>query len=148
MVKPQQPELHRSGYGASDPSSTKTHVEVDGGGTGTTDAPGPVPADNLPGHHPEQEQDKPVRRFRARARAVVAEAAAQAEADREITEHEVRANGMTFRVLEAGPANGDPVVLLHGFPQTADSWDPVMDSLVDAGYRVVAPDQRGYSSGA
>lgn len=38
------------------------------------DADGPVPADNLPGHHPEHEQDKPVERFVHRARELAAEA--------------------------------------------------------------------------
>ncbi|MGB9012280.1 MAG: alpha/beta hydrolase [Aeromicrobium sp.] len=44
-----------------------------------------------------------------------------------------------------GPADGPPVVLLHGFPQTSLSWAGVVPRLVDAGYRVIAPDQRGYS---
>src|SRR4051794_15046285 len=127
MVKPQQPELHRSGHGASDPSSTKTKVDVTGGGGGDGAAPGPVPDDNLPGHHPDHEQDKPVRRFRQKARAVVVEAEEEAErreSERQTRSRQVDANGMTFRVLEAGPADGDPVVLLHGFPQSAESWTP------------------------
>ena len=53
-----------------------------------------------------------------------------------------------FPVTEQGPADGTPVVLLHGFPQTAASWDPVARRLADAGYRVLAPVQRGYSPGA
>lgn len=56
MVKPQQPELARSGRGEVDPNAVKTRH---GGPTDTTDAPAPVPEDNLPGHHPETEQDKP-----------------------------------------------------------------------------------------
>lgn len=48
----------------------------------------------------------------------------------------------------AGPGHGEPVLLLHGFPQTAASWEPVARRLADAGYRVLAPDQRGYSPGA
>ncbi len=59
MSKPQQPELHRSGKGATDPASAKAAAEV-GGNPGAGGAVGPVPEDNLPGHHPEQEQDKPV----------------------------------------------------------------------------------------
>ncbi|MDP9387347.1 MAG: hypothetical protein M3Q48_05315 [Actinomycetota bacterium] len=58
MSKPQQPELHRSGMGATDPASAKTRAEV-GGAPAGGGARGPVPEDNLPGHHPEQEQDKP-----------------------------------------------------------------------------------------
>ncbi|MDT7547188.1 MAG: hypothetical protein QOE99_3298, partial [Actinomycetota bacterium] len=53
-----------------------------------------------------------------------------------------------FDALAAGPADGRVVLLLHGFPQTSWSWRLVMPALADAGYRVVAPDQRGYSPGA
>lgn len=56
MVKPQQPELARSGRGEVDPNAVKTRR---GGPTDTTDARGPVPEDNQPGHHPDHEQDKP-----------------------------------------------------------------------------------------
>ncbi|MEU5843850.1 alpha/beta hydrolase [Rhodococcus sp. NPDC047139] len=55
---------------------------------------------------------------------------------------------LTFDVRVAGPRNGTPVVLLHGFPQTSRSWTPVARLLVDRGFRVIAPDQRGYSPGA
>jgi hypothetical protein len=57
MSTPQQPELHRSGRGASDPKSAKANL--DGPGAEEGDA-GPVPPDNQPGHHPDEEQDKPV----------------------------------------------------------------------------------------
>jgi hypothetical protein len=58
MSKPQQPELHRSGLGPTDPASAKAAAEVGGAGadSGST---GPVPEANRPGHHPEHEQDKP-----------------------------------------------------------------------------------------
>ena len=59
MSKPQQPELHRSGKGATDPNSTKTSVEVQPGLAGPGAEAGPVPEDNLPGHHPAHDQDKP-----------------------------------------------------------------------------------------
>lgn len=55
-------------------------------------------------------------------------------------------NGLTMHVLEAGwqkPAR-PCVLLLHGFPEIAYSWRKVMLPLADAGYYVVAPDQRGY----
>jgi pimeloyl-ACP methyl ester carboxylesterase len=48
----------------------------------------------------------------------------------------------------AGPADGVPVILLHGFPQTSLEWEAQIAALSAAGYRVVAPDQRGYSPGA
>ncbi|WP_407177196.1 alpha/beta fold hydrolase [Bradyrhizobium sp. STM 3562] len=55
-------------------------------------------------------------------------------------------NGLTMHVLEAGfEARGRPcVLLLHGFPELAFSWRKVMPALAQAGYHVIAPDQRGY----
>jgi pimeloyl-ACP methyl ester carboxylesterase len=55
-------------------------------------------------------------------------------------------NGLRMHVLEAGfESKGRPcVVLLHGFPELAFSWRKVMPALADAGYHVIAPDQRGY----
>ena len=58
-----------------------------------------------------------------------------------------RRGGLTFDLDDSG-GSGDPVVLLHGFPQTRSSWHLVTPGLVQAGYRVLAPDQRGYSPGA
>ena len=60
---------------------------------------------------------------------------------------EIAANGMTFRARVAGDT-GEPVLLLHGFPETSHMWLDLMPKLVNAGYRCVAPDQRGYSPGA
>ena len=57
-------------------------------------------------------------------------------------------DGLTFDVRDAGPADGEPVVLLHGFPQHAGSWDRVVPGLHAAGLRTLAPDQRGYSPAA
>lgn len=59
-----------------------------------------------------------------------------------------RRGDLTFDVLDRGPGGGEPVVLLHGFPQYNTSWDPVMDRLCPQGYHCVAPNQRGYSPGA
>lgn len=55
-------------------------------------------------------------------------------------------NGLTTHVLEAGfETDGRPLLLLlHGFPELAYSWRRIMVPLAEAGYRVVAPDQRGY----
>ncbi len=61
---------------------------------------------------------------------------------------ELAHDGLRFRVRDAGPLDGVPVVLLHGFPQTSSSWDAVAPLLHEAGYRTYAPDQRGYSPGA
>ncbi|RMI33319.1 alpha/beta fold hydrolase [Nocardia stercoris] len=57
-------------------------------------------------------------------------------------------DGLTFDVHDDGPADGTPVVLLHGFPQTSASWARVTPHLHAAGYRTIVPDQRGYSPGA
>jgi len=60
--------------------------------------------------------------------------------------HIQNVNGMTVHILEAGfqTANRPAVLLLHGFPELAYSWRKVMLPLADAGYHVIAPDQRGY----
>jgi pimeloyl-ACP methyl ester carboxylesterase len=55
---------------------------------------------------------------------------------------------LTFDVDDSGPADGELVVLLHGYPENRGSWHAVTPLLTAAGYRVVAPDQRGYSPGA
>lgn len=55
---------------------------------------------------------------------------------------------LNFDVWIDGPAEGDPVVLLHGFPQSAAGWSLVTPHLIEAGLRVIAPNQRGYSAGA
>ena len=59
-------------------------------------------------------------------------------------------DGLVFDVRDRAPAGGaaDVVLCLHGFPQDARAWDAVAPRLVDAGLRVLAPDQRGYSPGA
>ena len=53
-------------------------------------------------------------------------------------------NGLRMHVLEAGSGPRPGVVLLHGFPELAYSWRRVMVPLAEAGYRVIAPDLRGY----
>lgn len=57
-------------------------------------------------------------------------------------------DGLRFDVTDAGPLDGPVIVLLHGFPQRATCWDRVTPILNEAGYRTLAPDQRGYSPGA
>jgi pimeloyl-ACP methyl ester carboxylesterase len=54
----------------------------------------------------------------------------------------------TFDVIDDGPLDGTPVVLLHGFPQTGSEWNRVTPYLHERGYRTFAPTQRGYSAGA
>lgn len=50
-----------------------------------------------------------------------------------------------FDVTDEGPVDGEVVVLLHGYPENRSSWLAVTPLLTAAGYRVLAPDQRGYS---
>lgn len=59
-----------------------------------------------------------------------------------------RRGDLVFDVLDTGPADGEPVVLLHGFPQDARAFDRLSPVLHSAGLRTLAPDQRGYSPGA
>lgn len=60
----------------------------------------------------------------------------------------VDARGWTFDVHPAGPDDGVPALLLHGFPQHSRQWDLVAPVLHQAGVRTFALDQRGYSPGA
>jgi pimeloyl-ACP methyl ester carboxylesterase len=61
---------------------------------------------------------------------------------------QIEAAGMSFSARAAGPADGEPVILLHGFPQSSWQWRSQLQALGSAGYWAVAPDQRGYCSGA
>lgn len=61
---------------------------------------------------------------------------------------QVTVGPLTFGARAEGPADGELVLLLHGFPQTSFAWRHQLDALGSAGYRAVAPDQRGYSPGA
>ena len=56
----------------------------------------------------------------------------------------VETNGVELFVREAGPPDGPVVVLSHGFPELSYSWRHQIPVLADAGYHVLAPDQRGY----
>jgi pimeloyl-ACP methyl ester carboxylesterase len=59
-----------------------------------------------------------------------------------------RRGDLVFDVIDAGPADGPVVVLLHGFPELNTMWQPVVERLTAQGYRCLAPLQRGYSAGA
>ena len=56
--------------------------------------------------------------------------------------------GLTFDVIDSGPFDGKPFVLLHGFPETNKSWQETAELLNGEGYRTFAINQRGYSLGA
>lgn len=57
-------------------------------------------------------------------------------------------DGLTFDVIDQGPRDGEVVVLLHGWPQLNTCWDDVVGPLNDAGYRTLAPNQRGFALNA
>lgn len=56
----------------------------------------------------------------------------------------LRANGISFSMLAAGRRDRPLVLLLHGFPEGKESWEPQLEALAEAGYRAVAPDLRGF----
>lgn len=63
-----------------------------------------------------------------------------------ITQETVTANGVDFTVLSAGASGDAPLALcLHGFPDSAHSWRHLLPELALAGYRAIAPFQRGYA---
>jgi pimeloyl-ACP methyl ester carboxylesterase len=60
-----------------------------------------------------------------------------------VTHRFVAANGIRLHIAESGPADGEPIVLLHGFPQHWYAWRHVMP-LLASDYRVIAVDLRGF----
>src|ERR1700730_1557137 len=56
----------------------------------------------------------------------------------------VHGNGLRFRTIVDGPPDGDLFILLHGFPEGAESWSKQVADLANAGCLAVAPDLRGY----
>jgi len=61
-----------------------------------------------------------------------------------LRERHISVQGVSLRVVEAGPEEGPLVVLLHGFPEFWYGWRRQIPALAKAGCRVMAPDQRGY----
>lgn len=57
----------------------------------------------------------------------------------------IRVNGLTLRVAAAGPENGPLLIFLHGFPDFWGCWRNQITHFAEAGFRVLAPDQRGYN---
>jgi epoxide hydrolase 4 len=57
----------------------------------------------------------------------------------------IQTNGICLHAIEAGPLDGKLVVLLHGFPEFWRGWSKQIGPLAEAGFRVIAPDQRGYN---
>jgi len=61
---------------------------------------------------------------------------------------EIPVGEFVLDAIAAGPADGELVLLLHGFPESSWEWRFQLQALGEAGYRAVAPDQRGYSARA
>ncbi|WP_202868861.1 alpha/beta fold hydrolase [Kribbella antibiotica] len=72
---------------------------------------------------------------------------AQATGSPRLTPLRIPTRAGTFDAVAAGPRNGRKVLLLHGFPELGIEWEHQLLGLAAAGYRAVAPDQRGYSPG-
>ena len=60
------------------------------------------------------------------------------------SQHMIQANGLRFRVLADGPPDGELFVLLHGFPEGAESWSRQIAVIAGSGALASAPDMRGY----
>jgi pimeloyl-ACP methyl ester carboxylesterase len=63
----------------------------------------------------------------------------------ELEHSTIETNGICLHVVQAGPKSGIPVILLHGFPEFWYGWRKQIPALVEAGCRVILPDQRGYN---
>ncbi len=63
----------------------------------------------------------------------------------ELEHSTIKTNGIRLHIVQAGPKNGIPVVLLHGFPEFWYGWRKQIPALTEAGCRVIVPDQRGYN---
>ncbi len=58
---------------------------------------------------------------------------------------QIPTNGIHLYTAMAGPEDGEPVIFLHGFPEAWFGWENQIHALSQAGFRVIAPDQRGYN---
>jgi pimeloyl-ACP methyl ester carboxylesterase len=57
----------------------------------------------------------------------------------------IETNGIKLHTQFAGREEGEPVILLHGFPDAWFGWEQQIEALAKEGYRVIVPDQRGYN---
>ena len=62
-----------------------------------------------------------------------------------LTHDYVNVNRVRLHVVKAGPSDGSLVLFLHGFPEFWYGWRHQIPALVEAGFQVWAPDQRGYN---
>ena len=75
-------------------------------------------------------------------------AATPAETQEHVDEMQIEVGELVFDAVVDGPEDGPVVFMLHGFPQSAYEWRYQIPVLASMGFRVIAPDQRGYSPGA
>lgn len=71
--------------------------------------------------------------------------AAEQELGIDLESRRIDLGAITLHVVLAGPTDGPPVVLLHGYPEFWYAWYQQIGRLAQAGFRVIAPDQRGYN---
>ena len=64
----------------------------------------------------------------------------------EITEHFFSSERHTSFYLSCGPENGQPIIMLHGWPDLSIGWEEQLKFLGAQGYHAIAPDMRGYGS--
>lgn len=60
------------------------------------------------------------------------------------TSHSVELNGLELAWREAGPADGEPLLLIHGLAESSRTWDAMLPALVERGHRVIAVDLLGH----
>ena len=84
--------------------------------------------------------------FSGRQAPIDIEAATQQRLGIELESQLVATNGTRLHVVLAGPKDGPPVVLLHGYPEFWWGWNQQIGRLARAGFRVIVPDQRGYNA--
>jgi pimeloyl-ACP methyl ester carboxylesterase len=73
------------------------------------------------------------------------EAATAKQHDLQLDSRMIETNGTRLHVVQAGPPDGPPVILLHGYPEFWWAWHEQIARLAHAGFRVITPDQRGYN---
>jgi len=71
--------------------------------------------------------------------------AASSENLESLEQIDIESNGVRLHTVLAGPGEGTPLILLHGFPEFWYGWRHQIGPLAQAGYRVIVPDQRGYN---
>ncbi len=77
---------------------------------------------------------------------VDAVAKAKAELNIGLESSMIGVDGVRLHVVQAGPADGPPLVLLHGYPEFWWGWRLILPDLTKAGFRVIVPDQRGFNA--